>query len=103
MARMEKIEGCDERALLLTDTHLQAMRWGAVEENGTVPLTDLAQGKVIRDDKGKLLGLFGKPEERVRLDFGRLILAIWVPLERRDEAEAFVAKVNDASAAVQGS
>ncbi|RDH77918.1 hypothetical protein DVS77_13790 [Mycolicibacterium moriokaense] len=101
MARMEKIEGCDERALLLTDTHLQAMRWGAVEENGTVPLTDLAPGKVVRDDKGKMLGVFGKPEQRVRLDFGRLILAIWVPLERQAEAEAFVADVNAASAAVQ--
>lgn len=103
MARMEKIDGCDDRALLLTDTHLQAMRWGSVEENGTVPLTELAQGKVVRDDKGKLLGMFGKPEQRVRLDFGRLILAIWVPLERQAEAEAFVANVNAASAAVRGS
>ena len=25
MARTEKIEGCDNRALLLTDTHLQAI------------------------------------------------------------------------------
>lgn len=103
MARMEKFEGCDDRALLLTDTHLQAMRWGAFQENGSVPLTDLAQGEVVRDDKGKLLGMFGKPEQRVRLDFGRLILTIWVPLDRAPEAEAFVAKVNEASAAVQGS
>ena len=103
MARMEKIEGCDNRALLLTDTHLEAMRWGAAEENGRVPLTDLAQGKVVRDDKGKMLGVFGKPEQRVRIDFGRLILAIWVPLERQQDAEAFVAQVNEASAAIQGS
>jgi hypothetical protein len=93
---MEKIDGCDDRALLLTDTHLEGMRWGAMQENARVPLMELTPGEVIRDDKGKTLGMFGKPEERVRIDFDRLILAIWVPLERQSEAEAFVAKVNGA-------
>jgi hypothetical protein len=51
---------------------------------------------VFRDDKGKLLGVFGQPEDRVRIDFDRLPLAIWVPLERQAEAESFVADVNKA-------
>jgi hypothetical protein len=96
MATMEKIDGCDDRALMLTDTHLEAMRWGATQENGRVPLMELSPGQVVRDDKGKTLGMFGKPEERVRIDYDRLVLACWIPLERQSEAEAFVAKVNDA-------
>ena len=51
---------------------------------------------MVRDDKGKTLGVFGKAEERLRVDFDRLPLAIWVPLERQAEAEAFVADVNKA-------
>ena len=35
-------------------------------------------------------------EDRVRIDFDRLALAIWVPLDRRAEAESFVADVNKA-------
>jgi hypothetical protein len=96
MATLEKIEGCDDRALLLTDTHIEAMRWGGEVEGSRVPLTDLTPGKVIRDDKGKLLGVFGKPEDRVRIDFDRLLLTIWLPLAEQDKAEAFVAKVNAA-------
>ncbi len=59
-------------------------------------MTELTAGKVVRDDKGKTLGMFGKPEERVRIDFDRLVMAIWVPLERQSEAESFVADVNKA-------
>ena len=55
-------------------------RWGGVQIQ--FPLTELSPGKVVRDDKGKVLGVFGKAEERVRVDFDRLPLAIWVPLER---------------------
>jgi hypothetical protein len=90
----EKIDGCDDRALLLEDTHLSALRWGA--EQIRVPLVELTPGKVLRDDKGKMLGVFGSKEERVRIDFDRLPLAIWVPLERQGDAEAFVGKVNAA-------
>ena len=35
-------------------------------------------------------------EDVTKVDFDRLILAIWVPLERQAEAEAFVANVNKA-------
>jgi hypothetical protein len=91
---MEKIEGCDDRALVLDGNQLQALRWGAVQNQ--VPVTELSEGKVLRDDKGKTLGMFGKAEARVRIDFDRLALAIWVPLERQSEAESFVADVNKA-------
>jgi len=91
---MQKLEGCDDRALVLDGNQLQALRWGAVQNQ--VPVSELSPGKVIRDDKGKMLGVFGKSEERVRVDFDRLVLAIWVPLERQAEAEAFVGDVNEA-------
>jgi hypothetical protein len=91
---MQKLEGTDDRALVLDGNQLQALRWGAVQNQ--FPLGELTPGQVIRDDKGKTLGVFGKAEERVRVDFDRLALAIWVPLERQSEAESFVADVNKA-------
>jgi hypothetical protein len=91
---MQKLEGCDDRALVLDGNQLQALRWGGVQDQ--IPVSELDPGKVIRDDKGKMLGVFGKAEERVRVDFDRLALAIWVPLERQDDAESFVADVNKA-------
>jgi hypothetical protein len=94
---MRKLEGCDDRALLLEDHHLAALRWGG--EEARFPLSELTPGRVVRHDKGKALGLFGKKEERVRTDFDRLQLAVWVPLDRQAEAEQFVAEVNAAIAA----
>jgi hypothetical protein len=91
---MQKLEGCDDRALVLDGNQLQALRWGGVQDQ--IPVSELDPGKVIRDDKGKMLGVFGKAEERVRVDFDRLALAIWVPLDRQPEAESFVADVNKA-------
>ena len=55
---MRKLEGCDDRALILEDTHLSALRWGAEEHR--YPLSELTPGSVVRHDKGKTLGLFGK-------------------------------------------
>ena len=91
---MRKLEGCDDRALLLEEHHLAALRWGA--EQVRFPLSELTPGKVVRHDKGKLLGIFGSKEERVRTDFDRLVLQVWVPLDRQAEAESFVAEVNAA-------
>jgi hypothetical protein len=91
---MQKLEGCDDRALVLDGNQHQALRWGGVQDQ--IPVSELDAGKVVRDDKGKMLGVFGKAEERVRVDFDRLALAIWVPLERQPEAESFVADVNKA-------
>ena len=91
---MRKLDGCDDRALVLEDTHLAALRWG--NEEFRYPLSELTPGKVVRHDKGKTLGVFGKKEERVRTDFDRVTLACWVPLERQQEAEDFVAEANAA-------
>jgi hypothetical protein len=91
---MRKLDGCDDRALVLEDHHLSALRWGAEEHR--YPLSELTPGSVVRHDKGRLLGVFGKKEERVRTEFDILTLAIWVPLERQGEAEEFVAAVNTA-------
>jgi hypothetical protein len=89
---MQKLEGCDDRALVLDGNQLQVLRWGAVQNQ--FPITELEMGEVVRDDKGKTLGVFGKPEERVRVRFGSVATAIWVPLERQAEAESFVPDVN---------
>ena len=93
---MRKLDASDDRALVLEENHLAALRWGA--EQNRFPLSELKEtpGEVTRDDKGKTLGVFGKKEERVRIWFGRLALAVWVPLERQDEAESFVAEANAA-------
>jgi hypothetical protein len=89
---MQKLEGCDDRALVLDGNQLQVLRWGAVQNQ--YPITELETGEVVRDDKGKMLGVFGKPEERVRVRFGSVATAIWVPIERQAEAETFVADVD---------
>jgi hypothetical protein len=94
---MQKLEGCDDRALVLDGNQLQVLRWGAVQNQ--YPLTELEAGEVVRDDKGKTLGLFGKHEDRVRVRFGSVATAIWVPLERQAEAESFV---GDANRAIDG-
>ena len=88
---MEMLEGLDDRALAIDGANLQILRWGA-EEN-RVPLAGLEPAEVVRDDKKKLLGA---NEERVRLRFGGVMTAIWLPLERQAEAEAFAAKVDAA-------
>ena len=62
-------------------------------------MTELNPGEVVRDDKSKALGMFGKAEQRVRIDFGAVALAVWIPLDRQAEAESFVDDVNRAIAA----
>jgi hypothetical protein len=94
---MQKLEGTDDRALVLDGNQLQVLRWGAVQNQ--YPITELEPGEVVRDDKGKTLGVFGKAEERVRVRFGSVATVIWVPLERQAEADAFVA---DANRAIEG-
>jgi hypothetical protein len=94
---MQKLEGTDDRALVLDGNQIQVLRWGAVQNQ--YPITELEPGEVVRDDKGKTLGVFGKAEERVRVRFGSVATVIWVPLERQAEADAFVA---DANRAIEG-
>jgi len=91
---MEILEGLDDRALALDGANLQIMRWGSEQER--IPLAMLEPAEIVRDDKKKM---FGANEERVRLRFGAVITAIWVPLDRQAEAEAFAAAVDAARAA----
>jgi hypothetical protein len=97
---MQKLEGSDDRAMVLDGNQFQVLRYGTVENQ--YPISELGHGEVTRDDKGKMLGVFGKAEERVRVQFSKgegytsLGTTIWVPLERQDEAESFVADVNKA-------
>jgi hypothetical protein len=88
---MEMLEGLDDRALAIDGSNLQILRWGA--EQDRVPLVNLEPATIVRDDKKKL---FGANEERVRIGFGAVITNIWVPLERRAEAEAFAMAVDAA-------
>jgi hypothetical protein len=88
---METIEGLHDRALALDGQNLQILRWGT--EQDRVPLVNLEAAELVRDDNRKL---FGKDEERLRLKFGAVITAIWVPLERQAEAEAFAAAIDAA-------
>jgi hypothetical protein len=88
---MDKLEGLDDRALAIDGANLQILRWGA--EQARVPLAQLEPAEVVRDDKKKM---FGAGEERVRLRFGAVITAIWVPLERQAEAEDFAGAVDAA-------
>jgi hypothetical protein len=90
----QKLEGCDDRAFVLDGDHLEELRWGAVQNR--FPLSELVDGEVTRDDKGKLLGVFGSKEERCRVSFGTIAAMIWVPLERESDAQTFVAKANEA-------
>ena len=93
---MRKLDACDDRALVLEDNHLAALRWGAEQDRFPLSVLKETPGEVTRDDKGKMLGVFGSKEERVRVMFGRLALCVWVPLERQDEADSFVAEANAA-------
>ena len=91
---MEILEGLDDRALALDGANLQIMRWGS--EQDRIPLAMLEPAEIVRDDKKKM---FGANEERIRLRFGAVITAIWVPLERQAEAEEFAAAVDAARSA----
>jgi hypothetical protein len=79
---MQKLEGCDDRAMVLDGNQLQVLRYGAVENQH--PIAEVGQGELTRDDKGRLLGIFGKPEERVRFGsagargYASLGTTIWV-------------------------
>lgn len=94
-ASTQKLEGLDDRALVLDGSNLQILRWDA--EQDRVPLSNLEPAKIVRDDKRKL---FGADEERVRIGFGAVITNIWVPLERQAEAETFAAAIDSAREAV---
>ena len=49
---MQKLEGCDDRAMVLDGNQLQVLRYGTLENQ--YPITEVGRGDVTRDDKGRL-------------------------------------------------
>jgi hypothetical protein len=91
---MKRLAGLDDRALVLEDGWLNVLRWGSGEHR--FPVSDLGETEIVRDDKKKL---FGKGEERIRLRFGSIATAIWVPAEDEQAARDFAAAVDAARSA----
>jgi hypothetical protein len=79
-----RLEGLDDRALMLEEEFLNVLRWGASQQR--FPVADLGETEIVRDDKGK--------EERIRLRFGSIATAIWVPLADEEKAREFAAAVD---------
>ena len=90
---MQRLDGLDDRALVLEDGWLNVMRWGASQQRITI--SDLGETEIVRDDKKKL---FGAGEERIRVRFGSVITAIWVPVADEQAARDFAAAVDAARA-----
>jgi hypothetical protein len=90
---MTRIDGLDDRSLILEDGFLNVMRWGSSTDR--IALGDLGETEIVRDDKKKL---FGAGEERIRMRFGAIVTAIWVPADREQEAHDFAAAVDAARA-----
>lgn len=90
---MERLEGLDDRALILEDGFLSVTRWG--DNVSRIALSDLGETELVRDDKKKL---FGDNQERVRLRFGAIVTAIWIEADREQEAKDFAAAVDAARA-----
>ncbi len=89
---MERLDGLDERSLVLDDGWLDCMRYGSSEHRFRVG--DLGETEIVRDDKKKL---FGKGrEERIRVRFGGIATAIWVPAAEDEAARSFAAAVDAA-------
>jgi hypothetical protein len=91
---MQRIDGLDDRSLILEDGFLNVMRWGSSTDR--IALAELGETEIVRDDKKKL---FGAGEERIRMRFGAIVTAIWVPADQEQQARDFAAAVNAAKSA----
>jgi hypothetical protein len=90
---MQRIDGLDDRSLMLEDGFLNVMRWGSSTDR--IALGELGETELVRDDKKKL---FGDNEARFRLRFGAIVTAIWVPAADEQAARRFAAAVDAARA-----
>jgi hypothetical protein len=88
---VERLEGLDDRALVLEEGWLSVLRWGSTQNR--IPISELGETEIVRDDKKKLIG---KGEERVRVRFGPVATAIWVPVADEERAREFAAAVDAA-------
>ena len=81
---MERLDGLDDRALVLEDGGwLNCLRWGATQNR--FHAGDLGETEIKADGKDK-----------IRLRFGGIATAIWVPLEQEQAARDFAAAVDAA-------
>jgi hypothetical protein len=87
-----RLDGLDERALVLDDGWLDCMRHGSSQHRFRV--SDLGDTEIVRDDKRKRFGKGG--EERIRVRFGGIATAIWVPASEEAAARAFADAVDAA-------
>jgi hypothetical protein len=90
---MDRLNGLDDRTLVLEEGFLTVLRWD--DNVARVPLSDLGETEIVRDDKRKL---FAENEERIRLRFGAIVTAIWVEADREQEVRDFAAVVDAARA-----
>jgi hypothetical protein len=88
---VERLDGLDERSLVLDDGWLDVLRWGSSENR--FPVAQLGETEIVRDDKKKL---FGKGEERIRIRFGAVATAIWLPASEEPAARRFAEAVDAA-------
>jgi hypothetical protein len=87
-----RLDGLHDRALVLEDGWLDCMRHGDSQHRFRV--SDLGATEVVRDDTKKR---FGKGcEERIRVRFGGVATAIWVPASEEAAARAFADAVDAA-------
>ena len=89
---MQRLDGLHDRALVLDDGWLDCMRFGDSEHRFRV--SDLGETEIVRDDKRKRFGKGG--EERIRVRFGSVATAIWVPASEEATARAFANAVDAA-------
>ena len=89
---MHRLDGLHERSLVLEDGWLDCMRDGDSQHRFRV--SDLGETEVVRDDVKKRFGKGGA--QRIRVRFGGIATAIWVPVEQEDAARAFAAAVDAA-------
>lgn len=88
---MTRLDGLDDRSLVLEEGFLNVMRWGSSTDR--IALADLGDTEIVRDDKKKL---FGADEQRIRLRFGAIVTAIWLPAADEPRAREFAAAVDRA-------
>ncbi len=89
---VHRLDGLHDRSLVFDDGWLDCMRHGDSQHRFRV--SDLGPTEVVRDDTKKRFGRGG--EERIRVRFGGVATAIWVPAEEEDAARAFAAAVDAA-------
>ena len=89
---MQRLDGLHDRTLVLDGGWLDCMRFG--DSQNRFRVSDLGETEIVRDDVKKRFGKGG--EERIRVRFGGIATAIWVPASEEAAARAFADAVDAA-------